>query len=106
MATAQQLPGVLNISFVSGDEYSRLIDFSFDATGYSFSADVYSTVTEATLLSPTVAVVSAALGQVNVSFTEIQTASLTPGTYGVRVEWVAPGTSTRTALQGVVEVTR
>jgi hypothetical protein len=51
-------------------------------------------------------VVSAANGQVNLSLTETQTADLEPGTYGVRVWWVAPGSAKRTVTDGICEVRR
>lgn len=106
MATASQLPGHLAVAFRAGDEYATAIDFSINTTGYSWSAEVYSVVTGDVVQNPTVSVVSAANGQVNLSWTEAQTAELSPGTYGVRVIWVAPGSSQRTALEGMLEVHR
>lgn len=106
MATASQLPGHLAVAFRAGDEYSTLVDFSINTTGYSWSAEVYSVVTHEVLQNPTVTVVSAANGQVNLSWTEAETADLAPGTYGCRVIWVAPGSSQRTALEGMLEVHR
>lgn len=94
------------MAFRAGDEYSTLLDFSIDTTGYTWSAEVYSVVTHDVLVNPTVTVVSAANGQVNLSFTEAQTGDLAPGTYGCRVIWVAPGSSQRTALEGMLEVHR
>lgn len=104
MATAAALPGTLNIAFRRGDEYGTLVDFSISVVGYTFTAEVVSAITGATLITPTVTVVSAASGQVNLSFTEAQTASLAAGSYLWRMIWVAPGAATRTALDGVCEV--
>lgn len=104
MATAASLPGNLNIAFRRGDEYGTLIDFSIPTTSYSFSAEVVSAITGATLATPTVTVVNAATGQVNLSLSEVQTASLPAGSYLWRMIWVAPGVATRTALEGVCEV--
>lgn len=104
MATAAALPGTLNIAFRRGDEYGTLVDFSIPLTGYSFTAEVVSAVTGSTLATPSVTVVSAANGQVNLSLTEIQTSSLAAGTYLWRMIWVGPGMTTRTALEGVCEV--
>lgn len=104
MATAAQLPGHLAVAFRAGDEYSTLLDFSIATTGYTWSAEVYSVVTGTVIQNPSVSVVSAANGQVNLSWTEAQTGDLAPGTYGVRVIWVAPGSSQRTVLDGMLEV--
>jgi len=56
------------------------------------------------LVSSTAADAAAAV--VAVSLTDTQTASLAAGTYGWRLDWIAPGGVQRTALQGVVEVVR
>jgi hypothetical protein len=104
MATASQTPGELNIAFRKGDEYGTLIDFSIDLTGYTFAAEVVSAVTGSTLVEPTVSIVSAASGQVNLALSEAQTAGLAAGSYLWRMIWVGPGTATRTALEGVCEV--
>lgn len=104
MATASALPGTLNIAFRRADEYGTLIDFSISTVGYSFTAEIVSAVTGSTLVTPTVTVVNASTGQVNLALTETQTASLAAGTYLWRMIWVGPGTTTRTALEGVCEV--
>jgi hypothetical protein len=104
MATASALPGNLNIAFRRSDEYGTLIDFSISVSGYSFSAEIVSAVTGSTLVTPSVTVVNASTGQVNLALTETQTASLAAGTYLWRMIWVGPGTATRTALEGVCEV--
>lgn len=106
MATADQRPGHLAVAFRRGDEYSTLIDFSISTTGYTWSAEVFSVVTGEVLQNPSVTVISAANGQVNLSWTEQQTEDLDAGTYGLRVIWVAPGSSRRTALEGMLEVLR
>ena len=104
MAYAPQTPGHLSIALRSGDEVGRLLDFSIDATGYSWTAEVYSIVTDAVLMTPTVSVVSAEDGQVNLSFSESDTIDLATGTYGLRVMWTAPGSVRRTVLDGMLEV--
>jgi hypothetical protein len=104
MATISQLPGKLNLDLVRGDEFATLVDFSINVTGYTFSASVYSTITGSTVITPTVSVVSAATGQVNVGISEAQSEAVAPGTYLWRLSWVAPGSATRTALEGVCEV--
>jgi hypothetical protein len=104
MPTAANLPGYLALAFRKGDTYGTLVDFSINVTGHSWDAAVYSFTTGATVVEPTVSVVSAANGQVNVSLTHTQTAGMAAGTYGWRLESQAPGDVRRTYLQGVVEV--
>jgi hypothetical protein len=104
MARADQDSGTLSIGFRAGDEYATLLDFSIGTTGYSWGAEVYSLVSGDAVVSPTITVVSEANGQVNLSLTETQTADLEPGTYGVRVWWVAPGSVKRTVTDGFCEV--
>jgi hypothetical protein len=104
MATVSNLPGQLSLAVRRGDELGTLIDFSISATSYSWAAQVYSLVTGATVATPTVTVVSEALGQVNVALSEVQTASLAAGSYGWRLEATAPGSVKRTMLDGICEV--
>jgi hypothetical protein len=61
-------------------------------------------VTGTAVASFVTSVTDAAAGQVNVSLTDTQTAALAAGTYGWRLDWVAPGGVQRTALSGTVEV--
>jgi hypothetical protein len=106
MATANQDSGSLSIGFRAGDEYSTLLDFSISTPSYTWGAEIYALLDGAAVVSPTMTVVSAANGQVNLSLTETQTADLEPGTYGVRVWWVAPGSAKRTVTDGICEVRR
>lgn len=104
MATVSNLPGDLSLRFRRGDEFASLIDFSINATSYSWTSQVYSLVTGETVATPTVSVVNAGLGQVNVGLSEIQTASLSAGSYGWRLEATAAGSVKRTMLDGICEV--
>lgn len=104
MALASQTPGHLSVSLRSGDEFGTLLDFSIDTTGFTWSAEVYSVSNGSTLMEPTVTIVDAEDGQVNLSFTEADTVDLAAGTYGLRVMWTAPGTVRRTVLDGMLEV--
>lgn len=97
-----QTPGNLPISFVRGDSFSALLDFSIDLTGYSFTASLVSVVTGSDVVSLATSVVSAANGQVNVSMTAVQTAALARGTYQWKFIWTQ-GSAVRTALVGYVE---
>jgi hypothetical protein len=104
MALATQLPGSGSVSFVRGDDWGATFDFDIDTTGYSWSASILSVVTDAVIVSPAVAVISAASGQVSVSLSDTQTALLAPGTYRLRLRATAPGDSIRRASEGLVEV--
>lgn len=104
MPLTDTLPGSLSLAFRRGDEFSTLLDFSIATTGYTWSAAIYSVVTGTTIATPTVTVVNAATGQVNLGLSEIQTAALAAGTYGWRLSWTAPGEALRTVLAGTVEV--
>ena len=104
MAIASQLPGNASVKFVRGDDWGETLDFSIDTTGYAWAASIYSLFTGATVVAPTVSVISAALGQIGLALTDAQTAALQAGTYGLRVTWTAPGDSVRRAAEGICEV--
>jgi hypothetical protein len=103
MPSYDQTPGVLNLSFVRGDDFSTLIDFSITMTGYTVAASMFSTVSGAEVQAFTVTAANAANGQFNISLTDTQTAALARGTYGWRMTWTE-NAATRTALTGFVEV--
>jgi len=105
MATISQHPGTLNIHACQGDTFSIGVDLSINTTGYSWTAPVYATPSGETLVSITVAVADAALGQINLSLTHVQTAALAVGSYQWELIWVVGG-GTRTALAGILEVTQ
>lgn len=97
-----QKPANLPLSFVRGDSFSALLDFSIDLTGYTFAASLVSVVTGSDVVTLTHSIVSAANGQVNVSLTASQTAALPRGTYQWQFVWTQ-GNAVRTALAGFVE---
>ena len=103
MATADQVPGLLNLSFVRGDAWSRLVDFSNPAsiTGYTFTAGLHSTVTGGLVQAITCTVTDAATGQLTLSLTAEQTAAMAPGTYQFRLAW---GPTARRIYEGYCEV--
>lgn len=106
MPTAADMPGYLAIGFTQSDSYGTLIDFSINVTGHTWDAYVYSFNDNAIVIEPTVTVVNAAAGQVNVSLTSAQTATIAAGTYGWRLISTAPGDVQRTYISGVCEVRR
>jgi hypothetical protein len=103
MPSYDQTPGALNLSFVRGDDFSTLVDFSISMTGYTVTASMYSLVSGAEVQAFTVTAANASAGQYNISLTDTQTAALARGTYGWRMTWVE-NNATRTALTGFVEV--
>ena len=104
MALYEQLPGSLSLSIVQGDEFATVVDFSISMSGYSVSSEIYSLVDGATVTAMTTAFVSASLGTVSIGMTEAETGDLSVGTYGWRLQWLATGSVTRTALTGLLEV--
>jgi hypothetical protein len=111
------LPGTLNISLTTGDEFGMLADLDIDTTGFTWTAIVYETATTVSFVNPggvstqgataatfTITVVNAAAGQVNLSLTEVQTAALNPATnYRWYLRGVSPGLVTRTYLSGTLK---
>ena len=105
MATYDQLPGQMQLRWRAGDSFSSLLDFDISLTGYTASAIVTSTVTGGTLATFTTTVADAAAGKINVALSSAQTSTLGVGTFGWSLTWVAPGSVTRTALEGFVDAT-
>lgn len=104
MALYEQLPGSLSLSIVSGDQWSTVVDFDINMTSYTVSSEIYSLVDGETVTAMTTTFANAALGTVNIGMTEAETSDLAVGTYGWRLQWLAPGSVTRTALTGLLEV--
>ncbi|NDD55928.1 hypothetical protein EBZ39_19030 [bacterium] len=119
MATFEQLPGSLDLTFVAGDQVDVGVTFTgTNLTGYTFSSYVYvsrqtvpldggDTVVLAgsTVAAVAITQVSLANGQLSLGLTEAQTADLSAaGSYRWYLRWVAPGSITRTVLSGNVVV--
>lgn len=118
--TFSQLPGVLNVEAVIGDEVLLPIDVSpISLVGYTFTAPIYVVTTVATgaggsssseVIGETVAnwtltEVDLSLGQLALGLPESVTGSLlTTTTYRWYLRWVAPGVVTRTALAGTLKM--
>lgn len=103
MASYDQQPGNLSLSFMRGDDFSAIIDVSINMTGFTTSAAIYSAVTGQQVMPFTVSTVSAADGKVNIALADTQTSSMARGTYTWKMSWTE-GLVTRTALSGVLEV--
>ena len=111
------MPGSLDISLTTGDEFGMLADLDIDTTSFTWTAIVYATTTSVSFVNPTgvltqgataatfaVTVVNAAAGQLNLSLTELQTAALNPATsYRWYLRGVSPALVTRTYLSGTLK---
>lgn len=116
MAEFVALPGTLNISLTVGDEFGMLADLDIDCTSFTWTAVIYEVSTSISFANPsgvntqgstvssfTVTEVNAANGQVNLSLTEIQTATFSPSTkYRWFLRGVSPAQVTRTYLSGTL----
>ena len=106
MATVSATPGTLNIIVKQGQAVSQLLDFSISLTGYTFSAEIVSAVTFATVQALTVSTVNLATGQVNVGLSAANAANVAAGTYLWRLVWTPAAGNDQTALEGIWEVVR
>lgn len=106
MATVSATPGTLNVVVKQGRAVSQLLDFSIALTGYTFSAEIVSAVTFATVQALTVTPVNLATGQINVGLSAGNAANVAAGTYLWRLVWTPPSGDARTALEGIWEVSR
>jgi hypothetical protein len=106
MATVSATPGTLNIIVKQGQAVSQLLDFSISLTGYTFSAEIVSAVTFATVQALTVSTVNLATGQVNVGLSAAAAANVAAGTYLWRLVWTPAAGNAQTALEGIWEVVR
>jgi hypothetical protein len=111
-----QLPGVLNVTAVNGDECNIALSLQRNISGYSWESYVYrSEVTTTgggvgslsglgvTVVQPTIGISDTANGTMVIGLNETQTRSLTPGVgYRWYLRWVAPGQITRTIVSGNV----
>lgn len=106
MATVSATPGTLNIIVKRGQAVSQLLDFSISLTGYTFTAEIVSAVTYATVTALTVTNVNLSTGQVNVGLSAATAANVAAGTYLWRLVWTPAAGNAQTALEGIWEVTR
>jgi hypothetical protein len=106
MATVSATPGTLNIVVKRNEAVSQLLDFSISLTGYTFSAEIVSAVTFATVQALTVSTVNLATGQVNVGLSAANAANVAAGTYLWRLVWTPAAGNDQTALEGIWEVVR
>lgn len=103
MAIFRQVPASMNLILKKGDEAAVAVDFDTAIVGYTVTASMHSLVTQSTVQSIPATVTNAALGQVSLAFSETHT-SIPAGSYGWSMQWVAPGSVTRTVMSGVAEI--
>jgi len=106
MATVSATPGTLNVIVKQGQAVSQLLDFSISLTGYTFTAEIVSAVTYATVTALTVTNVNLSTGQVNVGLSAATAANVAAGTYMWRLVWTPAAGNAQTALEGIWEVNR
>ena len=106
MATVSATPGTLNLIVKQGQAISQLLDFSISLTGYTFSAEIVSAVTYATVQALSVTAVNLAAGQINVGLSAANAANVAAGTYLWRLVWTPAAGNAQTALEGIMEVGR
>jgi hypothetical protein len=106
MASYSQLPGTLNLSVKSGDDFATTVDFDVNLTGYTTSVSLISLVTGSEITPISSTVTNAAMGQVTINLTDVQTSALSPGSYRWGMKWTASNGDVRSALGGILEVIR
>ena len=106
MATVSATPGTLNLIVKQGQAVSQLLDFSISLTGYTFTAEIVSAVTYATVQALSVTAVNLATGQINVGLSAANAANVAAGTYLWRLVWTPAAGNAATALEGIMEVGR
>lgn len=106
MATVSATPGTLNLIVKQGQAVSQLLDFSISLTGYTFTAEIVSAVTYATVQALSVTAVNLATGQINVGLSAANAANVAAGTYLWRLVWTPAAGNAQTALEGIMEVGR
>ena len=106
MATVSATPGTLNLIVKQGQAVSQLLDFSISLTGYTFTAEIVSAVTYATVQALSVTAVNLATGQINVGLSAANAANVAAGTYLWRLVWTPAAGNAQTALEGIMEVVR
>lgn len=117
MAEFTQLPGELNLKFVTGDQMQVNCDFDVNVTGYTITNSIYVTnvfaaggggsgfvtTVGATVTSFDQTVTSAANGQVLLDLPENKSSLLSPGIgYRWYLRWVDTSGVTRTVLSGSI----
>lgn len=95
----KQLPGTINLSFVSGDDLVLNINLNQDITDYTITAEIEGSPN----ISFEVAVVSATAGTITLTLTDIQTAAAVSGNQWF-VQWVDDSAKVLTLIKGTVIV--
>ena len=105
MAELQQLPSEINISAVYRDSFSTDIDFDIDMTGYVVTA--YVDILAGTEQAFTVVETDLSAGQITISLTAAQMATIGEGEHKWYFQWVVTATAAvRTAFAGTFVVTK
>jgi hypothetical protein len=95
----EQLPGNVNISVFSGDDFQLIVDVYRDITNYTFAAKIEQGATD---IDFTVAKTDIPNGTIKLSLTPIQTAAIVDGSKWA-LKWTDPDTKVLTILYGTVK---
>jgi len=95
-----QIPGEVNLKFISGDDLTLNIDLNQDITDYTITAEIEATPTN---ISFNVTVVSATAGTITIVLTDVQTALVTSGNNWF-LKWVDDSGLILTLLKGIITV--
>jgi hypothetical protein len=104
MANIEQLPGELNIKTSVSDDFSVLLDFSINLTGYTFTANAVK-AGGVTLSAFTVTPTDLAAGQITLSITkELLTTIGVGSNHTWWLKWIKPTSIDRKVLAGTLEL--
>lgn len=96
MADLDQRPGELNITTTTSDDLSIALDFDISLTGYTFTAFIEH---DGTSTAITITTVDLSAGQITLSLTNTQLATIGTGYYFWYLAWNT-GTTDRRVLAG------
>lgn len=104
MADLEQLPGELNLKVSISDDFSFLLDFNIDLTGYTFTGSMIKAGNTATA-SFTITESNLSEGKIIVSITKEDLATIGTGkNHSWWLKWVQPTSIDRKILAGKVEL--
>jgi len=95
MTTLNQEPADLDIVISVDDDFSYLVDFDINLTGYTFSGYVVKQPEDNPLTAFTISNTDLTNGQITISLTDTQIATLGQGTHKYYLTWVVSGLARR-----------
>ena len=101
MATISQAPGLLNLEFVRGEDFTFNLDWNLDLTDYTL-ASFYKSAGSDTENAIAITAVDLNAGQIRLNLTGAQTLALTPGYHYWQLNWIPPSGVKRIVLAGSI----